>query len=88
MSVDLYVEQMMPCAKLVIGPTLGEAPVVAYGVDEITTACKSGEYPASLGCLAMIRLRSCLTGCRPSHLRIRIDYGLIVTAAFGIAAQF
>jgi len=41
MSVDLYVEQMIPRAKLVIGRLLGGRSYWPYGVDEITTACKA-----------------------------------------------
>ena len=45
MSVDLYVERMIPRAKLVIGRLLGGRSYWPYGVDEITTACKARNIP-------------------------------------------
>ncbi len=45
MSVDLYVERMIPRAKLVIGRLLGGRNYWPYGVDEITAACQTHRLP-------------------------------------------
>jgi cobaltochelatase CobN len=45
LSVDLYVEKLLPGAKLVIGRLLGGRGYWPYGVDEITAACRARGIP-------------------------------------------
>ena len=47
MSVDLYVEQMIGSAKLVVCRLLGGRGYWTYGVDEIAAACRAASIPVA-----------------------------------------
>ena len=48
MSVDLYVDEMVRHAKLVVCRLLGGRSYWAYGVDEIVVACRAADTPVAL----------------------------------------